>query len=99
MLERFLFAFLIRLDDEFAAGVAEFHRAAFAFHKMFRRDLLPVDERDRQPVGQSRAKFLHQIQRQRWPIGTIHMQEADKRIKPDARQRRHAIMPHQRVKK
>ncbi len=73
MFQRFLFAFLIGFDDEFTSGVAEFHRAALAFQKMFRRDLLPVDKRNGQPVSQPRAKFLHQIQSERWTIGTIHM--------------------------
>ena len=62
MIQRLLLAFLIRLDDKSATGVGELNCTAFAFFKMFRSDLLPVDQCDSQPVGQPRAELLHEIQ-------------------------------------
>ena len=39
---------------------------------------------DRQTLGESRAKLLQEIQRQRGAIRAFGVQEADKRIEPNA---------------
>src|SRR5689334_7590170 len=91
MCEFLLFAFLVRLYSALAPGVGELHRAALARSKIFRADLLAIDECDRQPVSQPRAKFLHQIQRQRRPVRAFRVEIANKRVKPDAGERGDAI--------
>ena len=62
-------------------------------------DLLPVDQRDGETVGQPRAKFFHQVEGERRAIGTVGMEKADERVEADAGQRGDAIVPHQRVEK
>ena len=98
MVQGFLFALLVGGDDAFAPGVGEFDRAAFAQLEIIRADLLAVDERDRQAVGEPRAKLFHQVQRQRGSVRAFDVQIADEGVQPDAGQRRDAIVAHEGVK-
>ena len=99
MLQRFLLARLVGLNDQLASGVREFHRAALALAEMVRPDLFAVDERHGQPVSQPRAKFLHQIQRQSRTVGTFDVKKTDKRVQSHRCQRRQTVVPDQGVKK
>ena len=96
--ESLLFALLICFDDALPPSIGELHRATFARAKIFRADLLPVDEGDGETVGQPRAEFLHEIERQCRAIGPLRVEKADERVEADAGQRSDAIMPDQSVK-
>ena len=93
-----LFSFLIGFDDPLAAGIGEFHGATFTDRKIAGADLLPVDQRDGQPVAQPGPEFFHQIQCQRRAIGPVHVQKPDKRIQAGRRQSSDAVVTDQGIK-
>ena len=97
VLQGFLLASLVSLNDMLASGFREFHRAALPLAKVFRADLFAVDQRDGQPVGNPRSKFLHQIQRQRRSVGPLGVEKTHKGVEADAGQRGDAIVADQGV--
>ncbi len=97
MRQCFLFALLIGGDDEFSPVIGKLDGAAFAHIEVFRGNLLAIDQSNREPVGQPRAKFLHQIERQRGPVWAFRMQETDERIQADAGERGKTIMSHESI--
>lgn len=97
MRERVLFALLIGLNHQFAARLSKLHHATFPPGEVLGRNLLAVDQRDGQPVGQPGPEFFHQIEGQRWAVWPIGVQKAHKRVEPHAGQGGHAVMPEQRI--
>jgi hypothetical protein len=97
VLHLLLLPLLIRRDDEPAAGIGELDGATLALPEMLRADLAPIDQRDRQPVGDPGAELLHQVKRQRWPVRAFRVQEADERVETDRSERRDAVVPHETV--
>ena len=77
--EGFLFAFLIGNQDGLSGVTFEEYGAAFSLAEVSTRNLLPIDERESEPVGK-KAEFFHQAERQRRTSGTQYMQEADLRV-------------------
>src|SRR5208283_3894458 len=90
-----LLSFLIRFDNQLSSCLSEFDRATFAHHKIIELNLLAVNERYCEAVGQPRAEFLHQIERQRRSVWSVGVEKTDEWIKADARECRYAIVAHQ----
>src|ERR1039458_5570836 len=99
MCETILLAFLISPDDQFASGFGKFHNSALAFDKMRRRNLLTIDEGDRQSVRKPGAKLFHQVQSKRWTVRPVRVQESDERIETHCCQCCNTIVPHQCIQK
>ena len=96
--EGFLLPLLIGSDHNLTSLLGEFHGTSFPLFEMFDAKLLAVDESDGESISQPRAKLFHQIQGQRGSVGSIHMKEANKWIKPRCRQRGDAVVSYQSVK-
>ena len=74
-------------------------RAAVLSDEIPGSDLPAVDQRERQPVGQHRPQFLHQVEREARASRPVAVQEADRRIEADALGRAAAVVGQQRVEK
>ena len=97
VLHSFLLPFLIGGDDQPASGIGELDGATLALPEMLGTDLAPIDQRNRQPVGDLGAELLHQIEGQRRPIRAFRMKEADEWVETDCGKRGDAIVPHEGV--
>ncbi len=99
VVERFLFAFLIGLDNELPPLVREFNGASFPVFKISGANLLAIDERDGETIREPGAKLFHQIERQRRAVGPVRVEKADEWIEANRRQRGETIIPHEGVEK
>ena len=97
VLHGFLFPLLIGGDDEPASGIGELDGPALALPEVFRADLPPIDQRDRQSVGNPGAELLHEVERQGRPVRAFRVEEADERVEPDRGERRDAVVTHEGV--
>src|ERR1039458_518152 len=91
--------FLISLDDQSAAGFGKFHNSALAFDKIRARNLLTIDDGDRQSVRKPGTKLFHQVQSKRWTVRPVRVQESDERIETHRCQCCNTIVPHQCIQK
>jgi len=62
--QRFCFALLISLDNEFAPGIGKLDRTACPFGKMCGANLLAIDKCHGELVCQPGPKFFQKIERQ-----------------------------------
>src|SRR6266481_110633 len=99
MRQRVLLAFPIRFDDQLSSRVGELHHSAFSLREVFGCNLLSVYQGNGQAVCQPGAELLHQIQGQRWPVGSVDMKKAHKGVQSHAGESRHTIMAQQSIYK
>lgn len=97
VLQPLLLALLVGADDRFAAGLGELDRPPFPSPEVLGADLLSVDQRDGQAVGQPGPEFLHQIERQGRPVRPVGVQKADERVEAGGGQGGDAVVSDQGV--
>ncbi len=82
MRQDFFFSFLVSFDDGFPGVGGQFHGAAFAELEIVWGELLPVDERDGEAVGQPGAEFFHEVEGEGRAVCPFGVEESDEWIEP-----------------
>ena len=67
------------------------------FLKPLPLNLLEIDQGKSQPVRQKRPEFLHQIEGEAGPAGTVPVEKSHRRVEPHRLQRRADVMDQKRV--
>ena len=87
---------LVRLEKSLPAVLGQLARFT-PDQEILRRQNLVVDQGEHDGIGDNRAKFLHQVQRQRWLAVPAHVKEAVIRVEAYGAERREAILQQDRV--
>ena len=99
MQDGLLLLFLPGEQNGLARVVPHLDSAGFRGAEVLRRQLLQIDERERESVRERRAELLHEIEGEAVASGTQRMEEADLRVKPHSFQRPSTVMCEDRVEK
>ena len=97
MLDLVLFSFLPGSENLLAAVVGEEHGAGFSGAEVLGADLLAVDEREGEAVGERCAKFLLQVEGEAFPAGAVAVEEADRRIESMRGERAGSVETQKRI--
>jgi hypothetical protein len=94
-----LLALLPSGQNGLAAIFAQKDSAAVPPFEIVSLNLFAVQQGQRQPVGESRSQFLHQIEGEAGPPRPVAVQESDSPIKTDGLARATAFVRQQHIKK
>src|SRR3954470_17570547 len=75
-----LLSLLIGHQDGFSRCIVHDHASRLAGMEAVGANLLEIDEREGQAVGEEGAQLFHEVERQAGTAGTVAMQEADGRV-------------------
>lgn len=94
----FGFALLVGGDEGFAGGFGQLHRAAFAGGELAGFEFASVEEGQGEALHPG-AKFLHQIEGERFAAGAVGMEVADEGVESGGGEGGHAIVAEEGVEK